>query len=370
MNAQERRYVVFTGGGTGGHVFPGLAVAEELLRRFPPGTLRLKWLGSTGSIEEDLVRGFGQGDLEFVAIPSGKLRRYLSLKNLSDVFRILAAFFTCRNLFKKERPAAVFSKGGYVTVPPVWAAGRMGIPVFSHESDFDPGLATRLNARYSKRIFVAYEETISQLPQLPGDRGIVSGNPIRPEILQGRVEELETHFPDIGQVPGLPLLIVLGGSLGAVQLNELVAAGLDQLRGKAVIIHQHGSNWEAPAEIPGFYYPRPFLRQELPHALASAKLAIARAGAGTLWELAAWKIPALLVPLTLGSRGDQIRNAEYFTTKGACVSILDPEPRDFVAEVLSLLDNEEGRQEMSKSYQQIKTDAAALIVDELIKEIT
>ncbi|MBP7096701.1 MAG: glycosyltransferase, partial [Spirochaetia bacterium] len=144
------RCVVFTGGGTGGHVYPGLAVAARLREAWDG---RLVWIGSGKEVERRAVEAAG---IEFLSVPSGKLRRELNFRNLADAFRVLAGYFASRRLLKRLRPALVFSKGGYVSVPPCAAAASLGIPVFTHESDATPGLATRLNARKAERIFVAY----------------------------------------------------------------------------------------------------------------------------------------------------------------------------------------------------------------------
>ena len=355
-------YVVFTGGGTGGHVFPGLAVAEELVQKTD---LDLMWLGSKKGIESELVHKAEIPRLTFKSIPAGKLRRYLSWENLADVFRIIGAFFFCLGLFIRNRPAVVFSKGGYVTVPPVWAAGFLKIPVVSHESDFDPGLATRLNMGFSTRIFLGYDQTRSHFPQSFQKVLEVSGNPIRKEIFTGSKALIGQFFQDFPE--DKRVIIVLGGSLGAVQLNNLVLDCLPALENMGVVIHQHGNQWEAPPEKPGFYYPRAFLGEEIPHVLAAADLALARAGAGTLWELAAWKVPAVVVPLTQGARGDQVLNAHYFQRLGACVSLENPDSRNFMEQILELLRDTERLTAMSRAYGELPTSACLVIAETILE---
>jgi len=231
--------------------------------------------------------------------------------------------------------------------------------VYSHESDFDPGLATRLNLSSTRRLFVAYQETIDFIKPKARQKVVVSGNPIRREILQGDASVLSSLFPDAPK--DLPLILVLGGSLGAVQLNDLVAQALESLKGLAWVIHQHGNQWKPPDKVPGFYYPFPFLGSELPHLLAGAQLSLARAGAGTLWELAAWKVPALLIPLSQGSRGDQIRNAQYFASLGSAQVLQDPNQEEFILEVKKLVINQELREKMSQAYGILNTQAARII---------
>ncbi|NCN04663.1 MAG: UDP-N-acetylglucosamine--N-acetylmuramyl-(pentapeptide) pyrophosphoryl-undecaprenol N-acetylglucosamine transferase [Spirochaetales bacterium] len=359
------KYLVFTGGGTGGHVFPGLAVAEKLANE---PDLDIIWLGSEKGIERDLVENSGIPNLEFRPIPAGKLRRYLSFQNLTDLFRILGAFVVCLNIFMKVKPLGLFSKGGFVTVPPVWAAGLLGIKVFSHESDFDPGLATKLNLGFSSKVFVAYQETLESLSPRHRNKTVVTGNPIRSQILAGRPEDVEAFFSGLKTPSVRPLILVLGGSLGAVQLNDLVVSVLNSLRGRAVVVHQHGTQWQAPEPEEGFYYPRAFLGPELPSLLAAADFALARAGAGTLWELAAWKIPSLLIPLTAGSRGDQVRNARYFEKLGAVKVLLDPGVDEFRTMVEEFLKSD-FRQSLRQRYTRLPLDPSEGIASIIRKEI-
>jgi len=166
--------IAFTGGGTGGHIYPGLAVASRLKELIP---CRLFWIGSENGIDRAIVEKAG---MEFFGIPSGKLRRYFSLQNVSDVYRVASGFFAARRLLKREKPALLFSKGGFVSVPPCAAAASLGIPVFTHESDYSPGLATRINSRFVEKIFIPYRESAAFFPD--SGKVTVSGNPIRPEF--------------------------------------------------------------------------------------------------------------------------------------------------------------------------------------------
>lgn len=353
--------IVFTGGGTGGHVYPGLAVAWALRRSWSG---RITWVGSRRGIEAEIVGSSGIDGLEFRHIPSGKLRRYLSFQNFIDIFKILGGFVHCMIDFLKDPPAAIFSKGGYVTVPPVWAAGLLKIPVISHESDLDPGLATRLNMKKSSAIFVAYKDSIQYFPDSIKPRVHVSGNPIREDLFRGDPREGRSLFPGIRE--GVPVVVVLGGSLGAVQVNNLVQENLPRLRGKAVIIHQYGKQWQPPGEEPGFYYPRDFIGPEMKHVLAMADLAVARAGAGTLWELGVLTIPGILIPLTAGSRGDQIRNARIFEQTGAYQVMMDPEAEEFGTALESLIANRQKREEMASHAAALPRDAAGIIADRIM----
>jgi UDP-N-acetylglucosamine--N-acetylmuramyl-(pentapeptide) pyrophosphoryl-undecaprenol N-acetylglucosamine transferase len=305
--------ILCTGGGTGGHVFPGLAVAEALAERWDGS---IGWIGSARGVERDIVRSFG---LPFWSIPAGKLRRYISALNLLDALRVFAGLVASVALMIRLRPRLLFSKGGFVSVPPVIAAWLLRIPVFSHESDVDPGLATKINLRFSRTVFIPYESSRRYYPASLQSKLVVSGNPVRRRVLEGSAERGRRFCGFDG---GRPVVLFSGGSQGAAQVNEIVAALLPDLTKLADVVHQRG-NHPPPRPNDRHYVSFPFLIDEFPDILAAADLAVARAGAGTIWELATSSTPSVLVPLMYGSsRGDQIRNAEVFSTRGAAVSLI------------------------------------------------
>jgi UDP-N-acetylglucosamine--N-acetylmuramyl-(pentapeptide) pyrophosphoryl-undecaprenol N-acetylglucosamine transferase len=326
--------IAFTGGGTGGHIFPGLAVSESLRERTDADFF---WIGSRRGMEKKILDACG---FPFTGIPAGKLRRYLSMKNFFDLWRTLAGIVNSFFILLSRRPAVLFSKGGYVSVPPVLAAGLLGIPVVTHESDFDPGLATRINARIARRICVSYPETVLYFSGALRQKTVVTGNPVRAAILSGD-QDLGKRIA--GCPPDLPLILVLGGSLGADSVNRLVIHIRPRLTERAFLVHQTGK------PLPGDQPPprvlsRPFFNEELPHLLAAADLVIGRAGANTLWELAAAGKPSLLIPLpTLSSRGDQLRNADVFASRGAALVLTEESatPAALLAMVENLLDNKD-----------------------------
>lgn len=337
--------IAFTGGGTGGHVFPAFAVIEELEKLFPEegsgtaaGQPHIFWIGQRGGMEEELVK---QRGIPFYGIPAGKLRRYFSLRNFTDLFRILAAFFSARRVLKSRGARLLFSKGGFVSVPPVLAARSLGIPVISHESDLDPGLATRINAPFSSTICCAYEETRAKLEQRYPGRVLASGNPVRRAILEGDARKGRELF---GLDGSRPLILVLGGSQGARQVNELVSGALEQLTERAWVVHQMGEKLYQPSGREG-YITAPFFTYQLPHLLAAADLVISRSGAGTLWENGVTSTPAILIPLGTGaSRGDQVRNARLFANSGAALILEgagggEPRSDDLADAVGRLLDH-------------------------------
>ncbi|MDR1971094.1 MAG: undecaprenyldiphospho-muramoylpentapeptide beta-N-acetylglucosaminyltransferase [Treponema sp.] len=314
--------IAFTGGGTGGHIYPGLAVIARL-RESPAGACRILWLGSGTGMDRSLVEGAG---LEFYGIPSGRLRRYLTLKTIPDLFRVLAGFFAARSILKKLRPVLLFSKGGFVSVPPCAAAASLGIPVYTHESDVSPGLATRINLRFVRRtggrIFTAYQDTAAFLS--PAYRSLVTvcGNPVRPAF---RSADGAAGRSFLGLGAEERVLLVLGGSQGARELNALVREALPELTRHYTVVHQTGPGNDGPAAFPApgdRYKVYPFIGEEMPQVLAAAELVLSRSGAGTVWESAVLGKPMVLLPLRgSGTRGDQVENARFFERSGAAVTL-------------------------------------------------
>jgi UDP-N-acetylglucosamine--N-acetylmuramyl-(pentapeptide) pyrophosphoryl-undecaprenol N-acetylglucosamine transferase len=355
--------IAFTGGGTGGHIYPGLAAAACLKRRLD---CRIFWIGSRTGMDQALVE---RGGLEFFGVPAGRLRRYLSLKTIPDFFRVLAGFFAARKILKKERPALLFSKGGFVSVPPCAAAVSLGIPVFTHESDYSPGLATSINIRFVCRgpglIFTAYEETAAFLNPVQRSRVRVSGNPVRPEF---RSADPRRGRAFLGLGPEDRILLVLGGSQGANEINELVWKSLGELTRWYTVVHQTGPG-KGTEKKRDRYLSFPYISEELPHVLAAAELVLGRSGAGTVWESAAAGIPLLLIPLRgSGTRGDQVENARFFEKAGAALVLSggDIDPPTLVRAVASIAEDENKRNAMAAASKRIgETDGAALIAEAL-----
>ncbi|MDR1178164.1 MAG: UDP-N-acetylglucosamine--N-acetylmuramyl-(pentapeptide) pyrophosphoryl-undecaprenol N-acetylglucosamine transferase [Spirochaetaceae bacterium] len=370
--------IALTGGGTGGHIYPGIAVAEALVT---PGAaesapenggtssaasgIRVFWIGSRNGMDRSIVEEAG---ILFYGVSAGKLRRYLSFKNVLDMFRVLSGFFASRRILKKERPAALFSKGGFVSVAPCAAARSLGIPVFTHESDLSPGLATRINARFARMIFTAYGETARRLGKY-ASRVKVSGNPVRGVFFRAC---RETGRAFLGLSDEKPVLLVLGGSQGALEINELVAAWLPGLVSRFTVVHQTGSKWEAPAATES-YRPCRYLNREMPHVLAASDLVLGRSGAGTLWECAVLGRPMVLIPLRgRGTRGDQVENAEVFRKAGAAVVLAPEELRNGqgLSRVLALADDAGKLAAMAACSREMgRTDAASCIAETMLHSI-
>ncbi len=334
----KQNVIAFTGGGTGGHIYPGLAVADELkaLAQKDNKELTINWIGCSKGMDGSLVQkatgpdGKPTAD-KFYGIPSGKLRRYLSWQNFTDLFRIVGGYFAARRILKKTRPAILFSKGGFVSVPPVLAAKHLGIPVFTHECDFTLGLANRLNFKSAKTMFVSYEETRARLAAADQSRVEVTGNPVRPVMYNANPEK-GLAFLQLDQNHD-PLLLVLGGSSGARQINSLVYENLDFLCRHYIVVHQTGllnaddkTEQELKEKYSGRYKPYQFIYQEMPDVLAACDVILSRAGANSIWEAAVLSKPMVLIPLCgSGTRGDQVDNAEFFRQRDAALVLLGEE---------------------------------------------
>ncbi|MFW6228434.1 MAG: undecaprenyldiphospho-muramoylpentapeptide beta-N-acetylglucosaminyltransferase [Alkalispirochaeta sp.] len=359
--------IIFTGGGTGGHVFPGIAVYDSLaaeIRR------NVRWIGSYRGVERRILENRG---IPYAGISTGKLRRYLDIQNVFDLFRVVAGVFQAYSRLKRwvrKSPevdgAAIFSKGGFVAVPVVIAAAILRIPVVIHESDSDAGLATRITAPFARTICVPYPDTVDSLPPWLRRRCIVTGNPVRQEFSSASAAGA---LDSIGlKETSDPVVLVTGGSLGALQLNTWIREVIAELSRRAVVIHQTGARSTgmideiAAKAVPGRYFGAATFDETFPALLKRADLVVARAGAGTIWEIAVSGRPAILVPLSAGaSRGDQIRNAERYARSGAAVVLDDPETpaATFLAAVDELLDAPERRRMMAAAARRWAPEAAA-----------
>ncbi len=297
--------IILTGGGTAGHVTPNLALIPALKKR----DYEIRYIGSYQGIEKRLAENAG---IPYDGISSGKLRRYFDLKNFSDPFRVLKGYGEACRLLKKYQPDVIFSKGGFVSVPVVLAAKRYRVPTILHESDMTPGLANRLCIPSAAKICCNFPETLQHLPE---DKAVLTGSPIREELLQGdRLAGLQyTHLS-----AAKPILLVIGGSLGAVAVNQMIRSLLPRLLPSFQIIHICGKGHldESLIGRPG-YVQYEYVDAPLKHLFAAADLAVSRAGANSICELLALRKPNVLIPLSAAaSRGDQLLNAASFEKQG------------------------------------------------------
>lgn len=304
--SQMNKKIVLSGGGTAGHVTPNIALIPSLLEK----DWEIHYLGMKSGFERDLLEAIP--GISFHPIDSGKLRRYVDWKNLTDIFHILLGYFQARRLLKKIKPDIVFSKGGYVSVPVVIASSHLNIPVIIHESDLTPGLANRICVRYATKICTSFPETVARFPK---EKTIYTGSPVRSFIRNGN--------PDAGRkfagfTDRKPILLILGGSQGSVYLNQLILESLPVLTKnyQILLVSGHSNEIEIPF-VGENYLIVGYLKNEIADCIAMADIVISRAGANTLFELLTLQIPSILIPLTLNSsRGDQMDNARNFEKHG------------------------------------------------------
>ena len=299
------KHIVLTGGGTAGHVTPNIA----LMGRLKEQGYQISYIGSYNGIEKTLIEELG---IPYYGISSGKLRRYFDLKNFTDPFRVLKGFSEARKLLKQLKPDVVFSKGGFVTVPVVVAAGRLKIPAIIHESDMTPGLANKLCIPSAVKVCCNFPETKAHLPE---GKAVVTGTPIRPELLQGDADKGRAFT---GFTSEKPVIMIIGGSLGAQAVNDAIRRILPQLLKDFQVVHLcgKGKQDDSKNDLKG-YVQYEYIESELADLFAMADIVISRAGANAICELQALKKPNLLIPLSANaSRGDQILNARSFEKQG------------------------------------------------------
>lgn len=366
--------IVFTGGGTGGHIFPGIAVAEVLKKETGISVI---WIGSNNGTDQSYVCS---ADIPFYGIPAGKLRRYFSFENLIDVFKIIGGFFASLIILLRLKPCCVFSKGGFVSVPPCAAARCLKIPVVTHECDFSPGLATKINTKFAAQIFVSYAKTTHFFPNEVQRKITVTGNPVRMRFYAADADAGKTFIQYTGDKP---ILFIQGGSLGALQINVLVEQTILFLAEHFFIVHQTGAQHRAQGErikkrlkeerpdLSGRYKPFPFIVEQMPDVLAASDLVMSRAGANTIWEAAAAGKPMLLLPLEKGSsRGDQIENADFFTEQGAAITLSakDATPAVLCSTLTRLLEHPEELKAMAKASASLAGEKPAVKIAHLLQQ--
>lgn len=302
--------IVLTGGGTAGHVTPNIALLPALRQ----AGYEIAYMGSYDGIEKKLISDF---DIPYTGISTGKLRRYLDIKNLTDPFRVIKGFSEAKRYLKEYRPDVVFSKGGFVSVPVVRAAAALKIPCIIHESDMTPGLANKLCFPVAEKICCNFPETMNMLPE---GKAVLTGSPIRAELGQGnKIAGLDM----CGFTANMPVIMVIGGSLGAANVNKAVRDALPQLLTDFQVVHLCGKDKidNVLLATPG-YRQFEYVKAELKDLFAMADIVISRAGANSICELLALKKPNILIPLpAASSRGDQLLNAASFEAQGFSIVI-------------------------------------------------
>lgn len=349
--------IIMTGGGTAGHVTPNLALVPKLKQK----GFEIKYIGSKDGIEKEIIN---DAKIPYFEISSGKLRRYFDMKNFTDPFKVMKGVIEANKILKREKPNVIFSKGGFVAVPVVIAASMRRIPVVSHESDLTPGLANKLSSPFCDKLCVTFRESLKYVKD---DKGVLTGTPIREEILRGnslKGKEL-CGFKDNKEI-----LLVIGGSLGAKSINDAVRKNLKELLKSFNIIHicGKGNLDEGLLNING-YKQFDYVKEELPNLLKASDLIISRAGANVIFELLALKKPTLLIPLSKKiSRGDQILNANSFEKEGFSLVLDEDEMMEDNKKLISKLD--ELREKKSVLVQNMNNSGISNGVDAILGVIT
>jgi UDP-N-acetylglucosamine--N-acetylmuramyl-(pentapeptide) pyrophosphoryl-undecaprenol N-acetylglucosamine transferase len=363
--------VAVTGGGSGGHIMPLVAVAESLRRKLGD-QVDFLYIGSKGKIEIDAMN---EAHIPTKFILTGKLRRYFSWRNMTDAVRMPIGCFQSLWYLLRYMPDAVFSKGGYVSVPVVLAAWMYRIPVVTQDSDAVPGVATRILGKFAKRVAVAYPSAQSYF--LPG-QVVLTGNPVRADILEGDAALARKRF---GLLETKPTIAVFGGSLGSRVIDLAVVRILPKLLPHAQVIHQTGDAHYRETvtmarelgikEDRDGYDPRAFLAiDDLKHVLAVADVVVSRAGANAIAEIAAVGKPALLIPLSTAANDEQRMNAYEIARIGGALVLEDGNLGEgiFLAKILEILNNADLRSKMSQAIKTFyQPDASDTIADELIR---
>lgn len=367
--------LLFTGGGTGGHIFPLIAIARELRKLLPAEEIEFFYLGPNKP-ELELIL-LSQEGFNIKTISSGKIRRYLSFENFKDIlFKIPIGILQSLFYLLRFRPALVFSKGGYGSFPVTISALFLGIPVFLHESDITPGLANRVASKWAKKIFISFQKT----EYFSLKKTTFVGNPIMREILNGNKQRAKEIFNLTFEKP---IILILGGSQGAQTINDFILRILNEFLKDFELIHQCGINHlksvkaEAQViiekELEKYYHPIGFLREEkLKHALAAADLIISRAGSGAIFEIAAVGKPSILIPLTKSAGNHQAKNAYRYFQAGACQIIEEGnlKPNFFLEKVKYIFFHKDELEKMKENALKFsKPESARIIAREILEYI-
>ncbi len=352
--------IILTGGGTAGHVTPNIA----LLPRLKELQYDIHYIGSYNGMEKDLIEQMG---IPYHGISSGKLRRYFSWQNFTDPFRVIKGFREAKRLVKILKPDVIFSKGGFVSVPVVLAGKSRHVPTIIHESDMTPGLANKLSIPSASKVCCNFPETLEHLPT---GKAVLTGSPIRQELLSGNAFKAKEM---VGFTSDKPVIMVMGGSLGSVAVNEAVRSILPELLKDFQVIHLCGrGKVDATLSALDGYVQYEYIQDELKDLFALTDLVISRAGANAICELLALHKPNLLIPLSANaSRGDQILNARSFERQGYSKVLEEEElsPELLLKTIQDLYQNREKYIDaMKHSAQQNSIDIIIDLIESLAKK--
>ncbi len=351
--------IVLTGGGTAGHVTPNIALIPGLKEK----GYDISYIGSYSGIERQLIEDM---DIPYYGIATGKLRRYFDLKNFTDIFHVIKGYRESKAILKDLKPDVVFSKGGFVAVPVVRAAAGLGIPCIIHESDMTPGLANKLCIPVAKKICCNFPETVEHMPE---DKAILTGSPIREELVSGNRQK---GLKLTGFNGDKPILMVIGGSQGAQSVNEMIRESLPKLLVTFDIVHLCGKDKvdNMMLDVDG-YRQFEYLKDELKDVFAIADMVISRAGANAICEILELKKPNVLIPLSVGSRGDQVLNAQSFKASGFSEVIKEEalDPSTLIETVMSVYnDRDRYISNMNKRMELNPIEKIIGIIEETVTE--
>jgi UDP-N-acetylglucosamine--N-acetylmuramyl-(pentapeptide) pyrophosphoryl-undecaprenol N-acetylglucosamine transferase len=317
--------ILLTGGGSGGHIQPNLAIASTLKALAPHA--QLLYVGSRLPLDADLVKAVG---IPFVGILTGKFRRYFDWRNFTDPFLIVAGFFQALWIVARFWPSVVFAKGGFVSLPVALAAFLLGRPIVLHESDQVMGLSNRIVAMLAKKVCVGFPEVMSDNPKI-----VFTGNPVRLSVRNGNAQE---GYRLTGFRPDKPVLLVWGGSQGSEEINQMISGDIHRLRAVFQIVHLTGKGKDSNCGQNGGqnsgYIQFEYLGEELPHVYSITTMVVSRAGANSLYELALLQKPNVLIPLRNSAHNHQALNADYFERMGASVVLKQGQPLHEVLDAL------------------------------------
>ena len=389
MNSEQRPggpdrafKLIVSGGGTGGHTYPALTAVRALQARLAAGgrTVDVLWIGKAGGLEQQVAEAEG---IRFASVATGKIRRasnplkMISAANVKDMGRVPFGVLQARTMVAHFRPDAVLTTGGYVAVPVGLATKLCRRPLVIHEQTVRLGLTNSLLARAATCVAVSSESTLPLLPAGTAQNAVVTGNPVRPELLHGQPDKAVQALGLHGFASNLPTVYVTGGAQGAKQINNVIRDGLPGLLTKANVIHQCGRGNAAdlqgaaaslPRELAGRYMVTDYVGPELPDVFALADVVISRSGAGTIAELTALGKASVLVPYAESAANEQFHNAQNLATVGAAIALLDKVSVETLSAALTPLLADAGRREQIARQARLRgrPDAAERLVDAVL----
>jgi UDP-N-acetylglucosamine--N-acetylmuramyl-(pentapeptide) pyrophosphoryl-undecaprenol N-acetylglucosamine transferase len=363
--------ILFAGGGTAGHIFPIIAIVRQIKKRNPRVGFEFFYLGPKDSFSRNL---FVKEGVKINFILAGKLRRYFSILNIVDILKIPIGILQAFYYIFVISPDMIFSKGGYGSIPTIIAAKILAVPIFLHESDVVPGIASKFTSKSALEVFISF--SIKDTEYFPAKKMLSVGNPIREDLLDGTRDEAKKIFK---LVKGKPLLLVLGGSQGSEKINDTFLVILPELLKEFEVIHQTGvNNFEEnrkeadvviPKDLRVYYHPIAFLdEKQLASAYKVADLIISRSGSGSIFEIAANAKPSILVPLANSAQDHQVRNAYTYSGKGSSLVIEEGnfKPYFIMSRIKYLFSQPEKLRVMSERAKDFSRPNAAGIIAEYL----